>query len=241
MATRRREVRRPGAARVLSLVLLSSLAIGALDPPQALAVSLAVTVDTSALAGTSAQLAFDLIDGDGVSNNSATISGFATTGTLGAASSTGGVSGTLVPGPIIISDTAFFNELLQGITFGSSLAFTLELTTNFAGGLPDSFSFFLLNSAGTSSLVTTNLLGDALFLIDIVGSPTGNILVATSTSPSVPASVIPLAVPEPRTLVLLGLGLAALFWRGSLARLARGAQAFGSRTRLSIAPPSSHG
>ena len=41
-----------------------------------------VTVDTSTLAGTSAQIAFDFIDG-GPPSNTVTISGFTTDGTLG--------------------------------------------------------------------------------------------------------------------------------------------------------------
>jgi hypothetical protein len=101
----------------------------------AYAVSFSIALNTSSLSGTSAQLAFDLIDGDGVNNNTAVISGFTTNGMLGTASSSGGVTGTL-PSPVTINESAFFNELLQKITLGNSIAFTRNPTTNFAGGIP---------------------------------------------------------------------------------------------------------
>lgn len=42
----------------------------------------------------------------------------------------------------------------RGITWGASIVFTLTLTQNFvAPGLSDQFSFFLLNPAGTGSVV----------------------------------------------------------------------------------------
>jgi hypothetical protein len=182
----------------------------------AYAVSFDVTLDTSSFSGTDGQLAFDLIDGDGANNNTAIISSFSTDGTLGSASSEGGVSGDL-PGPVNITDTALVNELLQEISLGSSISFRVDLTTNFAGGvLPDSFSFFLLDSAGLFSLVTTDLLGDALFTIDIDGTPAGVLTVAGLTEPSVPLSVT--AVPEPSSLLLVILGL-SLVVRHKLCRV----------------------
>ena len=153
------------------------------------------------LSGTPAQLAFDFIDGDSVVNNTATISGFATNGLLGGSFTIiGGVTGT--PPNVTLEDTAFFNELLQAITLGTSIAFTLDLTTvpPVLPGIPDGFSVFILDATGTSSLVVTDLPGDALFLAGSDGSS------------DVPTSVT--AVPGPSALLLSVLGLAAISLRG---------------------------
>ena len=189
------------------LVLL--LVAGALfQPTGALAVSFSVSIDTSMLSGTPAQLGFDFIDGDATNNNSATISLFVTDGSLGGSSTTGGVSG--IPPNVTLADTSFFNELLQTTTLGTSIAFMLDLTTNppVFPGIPDGFSVFILDATGASSLVTTDLPGDALF----VASSDGSVLVAGTTSPSVPTSVT--AVPGPSALLLSVLGLAAISLRG---------------------------
>src|SRR5207247_600245 len=142
-----------------------------------------VTLDTAALAGDEGQLAFDLIDGDFAIDNSVIISSFTTDGILGTASSTGSVRGDL-PGRTTISDEEFFNELLQPITFGESIVATLHVTTNFAGGVPDGLSFFILTSEGTP-LVTSDLPGHALFEVALGGA----VSVAGSTSPDVPRHV----------------------------------------------------
>ena len=184
---------------------------GGLPPPDAFATPINVSIDTAAISGTEALLTFDLFDFDGVSNNSAVVLAFSTDGTLGSAATTGDVSGSL-PGTVTISDTVGVGELLQGIILGSSIAFVLDLTTNFAGGQPDSFSLFLLDPATSFSLVDTNLLGDALFTADIVGSPQGlSLSVSGGNTPDVGVSAA--VVPEPSTFTLMALGLAAIFWR----------------------------
>ena len=172
------------------------------------ALSIGFTLDTSSLFGTNANLAFDFIDGAGVNNNTAIISNFLTNGTLGSASSLGGVSGSLATS-LNITDTVFFNELLQGINLGNSLSFTLDLTSNFAGGIPDAFSFFILNDAALSSLVTTDLLGDALFTTDINGTVGGILSVASLTNPNIGVTAS-LQLPEPDSLLLLMSGIVLL-------------------------------
>jgi hypothetical protein len=137
---------------------------GGLPLPDAFAIPVNVSINTAAISETSAFLAFDLFDFDGVSNNSTVVLAFSTDSTPESAATTGDVSGSL-PGTVTISDTVGVGELLQGISLGSTLAFVLDLTTNFAGGQPDSFSLFLLDPATSFSLVDTNLLGDALLLL----------------------------------------------------------------------------
>src|SRR5215472_13142441 len=70
--------------------------------------SILVTVDTSALSGAQADLAFDLVNG-GAPANTVTVSKFVTDGTLGASSSKGSVTGAF-PASVILSDGSFFSE-----------------------------------------------------------------------------------------------------------------------------------
>jgi hypothetical protein len=166
-----------------------------------------VSIDTATLSGTAATLAFNLIDGDGVSNNVVSITNFATNGTLGAAVADppGAVTGAL-PGSTTLSDPVFFNALMQEITLDTTLTFTLALTESFAGGpLPDALAVFLLDAAGLASLVsTTDPTGaDALFAVDITGAAFGALQTFTPM-----ASVT--AIPEPSALLLLLTGLAGL-------------------------------
>jgi hypothetical protein len=195
-----------GSPRRAICRMLLGLALLCVSIP-AYAVPITISVDTTALAGTSAQLAFDFIDGDGPSN-SVTVTGFSTDGVLGAASATGGVSGTL-PGVVTLTDTDFFNELLTGLVLGTTLSFTFDTTAN-AGSSPDQFSVFLLDAGGSASLFPTidPTGADALLAFDIDAAGTlalfnavdGRVLV-TQTGPSVPTTV-----PEPTTLMLVGAG-----------------------------------
>jgi hypothetical protein len=184
---------------VLVVILVASIAF---------ATPIAISIDTAAIAGTTGQLAFDLIDWDAVVNSSIQISDFSTTGTLGASAFVGGVIGTLPPG-VLLTDTDFFNEFLQTILFGNSIDMTLDFATTAAGLLPDGFALFLLDATGSASLISTDLTGDALLTADLVD---GNVLIRLSgtTRPNDPAvfvSVVPSAVPTPPTLLLLGVAV----------------------------------
>lgn len=168
-----------------------------------------VNVDTSSLAGTNANLAFDFIDGDVTINNTVQVDNFLTDGSLGpgSASLKGNASGSL-NSTVILGDSDFFNEFLQPITLGNSFQFQLETTNAFAGGIPDSFSFFILDSARLPLFATTDASGtDALFALDLTGTGSGDLSVfaSTSTQPDPPTwSIVPLqTVPEPGSLGLL--------------------------------------
>lgn len=191
-------------------VLLIALALG---PTCAEAATFQVTVDTSAFSGTPASLSWDLTDGDPGVSTTAIITGFSTNGSFdaGQATSIGGVSGSL-PGPVTITDTDFFNSLLQPVTLGPSVSFTLDMTTAASGqGVPDTLAFFLLTEDGLASLVASDLLGDALLAFEADGTPGGLLAVAGETEPSVAVSATPTAViPAPAALLLLAAALLLL-------------------------------
>lgn len=172
----------------------------------ATAAPITITVDTSSLSGTSAQLAFDLIDG-GPPANSVTISGFVTSGTLGASSSTGDVVGNF-PGSVVLSDTSFFNEYLQDITLGNTLSYTFDNTGLSADviSFPDGFSFFLLDPITGLSLASTSdpTGANALFLLGI-GTTSGFEIYSGQNF-----SVTVQGVPEPSTLYLIAIVIGIL-------------------------------
>ncbi|MFO1429667.1 MAG: NF038129 family PEP-CTERM protein [Candidatus Competibacteraceae bacterium] len=183
------------------LALVAGLA--GVSIPMASATTLQVSLDSSALAGTSAQLAFDLTNGDGVTNNAVTIT----------------ATGGMLSGSWMLSDTSFFNELLLPVTLGNSISFTLSLTEKFAGGLvPDQFSLFLLDSITSMPLFTTSdqTGDDALFAFDLGGPGGLQVFAATGTPPAATWTVMNAAIPEPSVWLLFATGLLGLVchrWR----------------------------
>lgn len=184
-------------------------------PYTAKAVTLDVTIDTSNWAGTSASLAFDLIDGDNTVNNTVQISNFLINGSgsfdSSLASFTGGASGAL-DSLASLAESGFFNELLQPIVLGSSLQFQLQLTDSFAAStfaVPDRFSFFILDEPGFFSLFpTTDPTGaDSLFGIDLNGQG-GELSLYAADSASWRVESPRGTVLEPSSLALLLIG----FW-----------------------------
>ncbi|MFO1433225.1 MAG: NF038129 family PEP-CTERM protein [Candidatus Competibacteraceae bacterium] len=182
------------------LALVAGLA--GVSIPMASATTLQVTLDSSALAGTSAQLAFDLTNGDGVTNNTVTIT------------ATGGV----LSGTWTLSDTLFFNELLLPITLGNPpLSLTLTLTDNYdpSGSAPDQFALFLLDSTASTPLFGTSdpTGANALFVVDL--GVAGGLQSYQATDIPSPATwtVINAAIPEPSVLLLFATGLLGLICR----------------------------
>lgn len=186
-----------------------------------------VSIDTSARSGQPAQLALDFADGDGVNggegNNTATVSLFSGATLVPPAATAPNVTGTL-PGAVVLTDTAFITELLQPITLGATLDFTVVLTRNFFDTPPDSnlnpdnFSFLLLDSSGlplpTTEPFGANILGfvsasGELVLVDGIQSHDSIYQFFSLQGAAA-------AVPAPATLTLLGVGVLA-----GVARLAR--------------------
>lgn len=188
------------------VVAAIALMVSCLVCPLVRADSFNVTITTNPIQGQTGFALFDFLQGDPTVSNTATISGFTTNAMLGAGSSTGAVSGTLVPGPLTLSTSQFFNEWAQALTFGTTMSFVLNLSTNTSlGAIPDEFSFFLTDGSGTPFATSDPTGADSLFTIDIDGSPLSP-QVFTSDFASV--SVTPLnEVPEPPAVALTLSGL----------------------------------
>jgi hypothetical protein len=149
------------------------------------------TLDTSAYAGTSGYLAFDLIGGDMIANdNIVHVTNLSTDGSMTDSSD------------FTMTDSAFFNEVLRDIVLGTTLSFNFALSENFVGGSPDSFAFYILDGATLFPLFPTSdpLFTDAIFAIDL-----------TAQGPVVGVYAGSLSVPDQgSTLALSGLALGLL-------------------------------
>ncbi len=177
-----------------------------------------VSIDTSSLIGNAAgpfQLDFQFIDGSGTDdgNNTVTLGSFNFGGGSYdlSATTTGGVSGDPSTS-IVLVDSSFFNEYTIGFTPGSTLAFSVDLTGNVdPGGVPDEFSFGILDSSGFE--IPALGPGDSLLLADISSaSPvlqgygsdvTRNAAGGAPIDLSAPAITPAASTPEPATLWLL--------------------------------------
>lgn len=205
----------------LRVAALLGLSLAVCSPVPASVVD--VRIHTRALAGKSVALAFDLIDGDGIANNTVTIQGFTLPGgTLGAATPTGGASGNL-SGSVSLTDSTFFSEWLQEATLGTDLGFHLSLAAAFAGGPgdpPDQFSLYLLGGEAGSAgyllplFATTDPLGfDRLLSIDLKGDSELGVLQVFEEASSAPDATwtAAIAVPIPSAWLLMGGAWTILF------------------------------
>jgi hypothetical protein len=163
-----------------------------------------VNVDTTPLHGQAGYFAFDFLGGTPIENNTVRISNFTSDATLGALTPTGDAVGNLVPGPGALNDSQFFNEFLQAATFGTTISFTLDLTTNVAsGGIPDAFALYLLDSTENPFATSDPTGADSLFLINIDGAALAPDVYVSSSATSTVTPSSPTAVPEPDSVVLL--------------------------------------
>jgi len=200
----------PRGTRLRMISALSALLLLAFSQTALAQNFVSVSIDTSAVSGTTGKLVFDFTNNNPDNGNHVIISSFAAPGaTLGLPESQGGlVSGNLILGQnpanfTVIDSDFFFNELtVNFIKFSNKVTFTLQVSQvgPTAGSPPAQFSFFILDSSGVPLFPTLDpLAANALFAIDATGASNGNLSVF---GPAVltPPNNISIVVPNPDTI-----------------------------------------
>ena len=85
-----------------------------------------ISVNPSSIAGTSGSLDFQFNPGAMSQAADVQVLGFTSDGSLGAAATTGDVSGTL-PGTVSFDNGTVFNDYFTGFTYGNTLTFDVNL------------------------------------------------------------------------------------------------------------------
>ncbi len=191
------------------LFTLCGLLAGGVMPARA--ASFTITLDTSALVGAGVfALDFQLIDGDGVANTSVILRDFTfdAGSPSGSPALVGHASGTL-GSTVALDDGEFFNRFAQAFTPGATLAFLLEVSGSSDPSSPDFFTMALLDPSGFE-VPTLGFVEELLSLALVAGG----VPASFGTDPGrtdliVPAPVVT-AVPEPATLLLVGIGTIGL-------------------------------
>jgi hypothetical protein len=197
-------------AALLTLALLLCFGMG---PARAGSITYDVSVDTSSLNGQPGNLDFQFNPGGaGAESATATVTNFQTVGGIPALSSTitGDASGVL-PATLTLNNSAAFNDIFQGFTYGTTVSFDVTLSGTALDGpggtVGSSFLFSLYDNSTPDPLplLTTDSNGSVLTInVNPDGTTTPMPFPSTPGGTSV-ASATPAAsaAPEPSSIVLL--------------------------------------
>lgn len=175
------------------------------------AAPISIIVDTHVLAGMSADIAFDVLAS---TENTVTIDSFSSDISLfDAITISGNVSGSL-PDKVTLggSPQTFFNEYLQTVALGDTLAFTFDtsaLPVDTASGFgPDSFAFYVLVDG--LPVETTDPTGAGALLLYNFGIENPNLTIFSSDTLSAREGIVSNVVAEPGEFALAAVALLAL-------------------------------
>jgi hypothetical protein len=171
-----------------------------------------VTVNTSSIAGSMGSLDFNFDPGPFVTQPaSLEILNFSSGGTLaGSPTLSGHATGTL-PGTLTFDNGAPFNDYFEDFRFGSALSFNVSLfgpALSSPDGVATSGSTFAFSMfsdpAGMTPVLTTDTVDGFAYVVNVN-------LDGTTTA----MDLIPAAVPEPSSWVLVATAVALCGWRFS--------------------------
>jgi hypothetical protein len=196
--------------------IMLAAAVAVLAP--AGAITNRVTVNTSAINGTSGFLDFDFAPGNDSQSAFVTIANFSPGDSLtGVPQVNGSVTGTLL-GTLTIDNSTQFNDYFQAFNYGTSIQFLLTFDGT-ALTAPDgvstsgsTFAFGMFDSTGSNPLLTTDPNGNTFTVnVNLDGSTT------ITTFPSdgnggPPAATVVAETPEPSYFLLVALLLAGMWW-----------------------------
>jgi hypothetical protein len=174
-----------------------------------------VSVDTTSLTGTTGALEFSFIPGNLTAPPaSATISGFTTDGTLVPPPAVMGDETGTLPGPVVLKNDQTFNDYYEAFTYKSKMSFFVTLAASAPSTIPidTTFSFFLYDRNGNPISNSNSPSGEA-FDLNINGLTGAATLVPYYPPPTM---TVLQGVPEPSSVLLLGLGATAVAGLGRL-------------------------
>jgi hypothetical protein len=196
--------------RILILATLCSCFVGIASADS---VTYVISVNTSSIAGTSGSLDFQFNPGAMSQTADAQVLGFTSNGSLGAATTTGDVGGTL-PGTVSFDNGTAFNDYFTGFTYGSTLTFDVSLfgpaltSPNGTSASGSSFAFSMFSdSAGTIPTLTSDTTDGFAETIDVNLNGTTTL---KNFSNETSAGLLMTTTPEPATLLLTAVGLAGI-------------------------------
>src|ERR1700675_1870458 len=195
------------------ILILITLCLSLAGASSASPILYLVTVNTGSIAGTGGSLDFQFNPGP-LATQAANLQilSFASNGTLGTSGLSGDVSGAL-PGTVSFDNGGGFNDYFTGFTYGTTISFLVNLfgpavtspDGTSASGSSFAFSMFS-DSAGTVPVLTSDTVDGFALTTNINLDGT-----TTLTNSSGPTDVtLVAAIPEPGTLLLVGLGLLGL-------------------------------